>query len=114
MEIIIIILLAIIAYYIYCIYRQKEKVRVAQRNVDEAKIRAEEAVKYMHQAINEAKDRNDKQFADAAAKLTKEHPELKMTLTEDMIQKLLELEKTTDFKIPESIAQQIKQHGTKI
>ena len=110
MEIIIIILLVTIAYYLYRIYWQK-RVQTAQQNYDEAKIRAEEAVKYVSQVLSEAREKNNKQFADAAAKLTRENPDLKVTLTEDMIRRLLELEKVSDFRIPESIAQQIKERN---
>ncbi len=110
MEIIIVILLIIIAYYLYRIYSQK-RVQIAQRNYDEAKIRPEEAVKHASQALYEATERNKKQFADAAAKLTRENPDLRMTLNKDMIKRLLELEKISDFRIPESIARQIKEHN---
>lgn len=110
MEIIIIILLVIIAYYLYRIYWQK-RVQIAQRNYDEAKIRAEEAVKYASQELSEAKDRAEKQFADAATEIARQDPNAGMTLNEDIIKRLLELEKISDFRIPESIAQQIKERN---
>jgi phage-related protein len=107
MGIIIIILLATIAYYLYRICWQN-RVQISRRNLDEAKVRAEEAVKHASNTLTEAREKVEKQFANAAAKLTKENPDLKVTLTKEMVQKLLELEKTTDFKLPESIAQMIK------
>ena len=104
------ILIIVISESIIRNLKQNEKVRVAQRALDDQKIRAEEAVKYMNRTVHEENDRIEKEFANAAAKLEKENPSSRMTLTKEQIEQLLELEKTTDFRIPESIAKQIKEH----
>ncbi len=65
----------------------------------------------MSKVVNDFKEKNEREFAEAAERLTREYPEAKMTLTEDMIERLLELEKISDFRIPESIAQKIKKRN---
>jgi hypothetical protein len=65
----------------------------------------------MNGQVREYEKNLEEQFTKSAQEIEKANPSLRMELTNEQIKTLLELEKTTDFRIPESIAQKIKENN---